>query len=73
MAPKKIARTPCDSADPVLLLDKIEIGRRLGMNPETVVQKAKRGEIPCRRLGTRIIRFVWEEVLAAFRPGGEGK
>jgi excisionase family DNA binding protein len=43
----------------------VEIGKRLRLNSQSVRRMAKRGEIPCYKIGGRVMRFSWREVCEA--------
>ena len=47
------------------LLDSCQLGRRIGVSPETIRSWAREGRIPCIRITPKVIRFDWEAVLAA--------
>lgn len=49
------------------LADARDVGRRLGVAPETVLEWARQGRVPCVRLTSKVVRFVWPDVLAALR------
>lgn len=47
------------------LITQDELARRLGVSTHTVARWRRRGLIPSRRLGTRLLRFDYHEVQAA--------
>jgi excisionase family DNA binding protein len=47
--------------------DANKVGERLGLKPETVLQMARRGRIPCVRLGRSVVRFDWPDVMRALK------
>ena len=64
------------------LLDKVALGSKLGVAPETVARWARQGRIPAIRISAKVRRFDYAEVLVALRsappapasatPAGEG-
>ena len=46
-------------------LTDLDIARRLGIKPATVRDWRRRGMIPAVRISHKIIRYVWEDVVAA--------
>lgn len=48
----------------VRLLTASETADLLGLSEETVKAWARQGRIPCIRLGSRTLRFDWDQVLA---------
>ena len=49
------------------LHDSHQLGLRLGVRSETIRSWARQGRIPCIRITGKVIRFDWEDVLAALR------
>jgi len=44
-----------------------QVSRRLFIQPETVRRGARAGKIPHLRLGPKVIRFFWPDVVKAMR------
>lgn len=44
-----------DPATPILVLSAAEVGSLLGLDQKSVYAAARRGEIPCRRVGRRYL------------------
>lgn len=49
------------------LLRAQEVASRLGVSAVTVRIWARQGRIPSIRISAKVVRFVWDEVLAAIR------
>jgi len=47
------------------LLNAHEVGSRLGVSAVTVRIWARQGRIPSIRISAKVVRFAWDEVLAA--------
>ena len=43
----------------------LEVGEKIRLTPDTILLLARRGRIPCYRMGRRIIRFRLHEVIAS--------
>lgn len=62
------------SERPERLLTTREVAELLGLSPEAVLRRVRRGELPCFRLSSKVLRFRESEivdVLEAMREGPE--
>ena len=53
------------------LLTAEQVGEKLGLRPSTICALARSGKIPRVKLTGRIIRFDWNDVVAAMKSGQE--
>lgn len=51
-------------------LPAADIARRVGVKAETVLVWARAGLIPCIRITRKVVRFQWQDVMAALRERG---
>ena len=53
------------------LVDAKEMGRRIGLDPQTVKRMARHGQIPVIKINPRVIRFDPNEVIAALKEAAK--
>jgi excisionase family DNA binding protein len=61
--PSQCAEPAASSPSAEPYVDKLEVGRRMGVRPRTVDRWMKQGRLPYYKFG-RAVRFKWSEVEA---------